>query len=205
VAAAAEHPMPPDLRDRDLSTVLAEARRLGDEMARAFGSLSAQQVNWKPSEAEWSIGQCFDHLVVSNRGFFPIVEAVLQGRRHPRLWERVPLLPRIFGRLLIATLRPDSGRKVEARPAFRPSRSEIDPGIVTRFLEQHDRLLGLMDASGRLDLDRIVVTSPVSRLVTYSLMDAYRVIVVHEQNHLLQARRVRESPGFPGPAAHLPA
>ena len=29
-------------------------------------------------------------------------------------------------------------------------------------------------------------------------MDAYRIIVVHEQNHFVQATRVMESPGFPG-------
>ena len=198
-------PVTPYLPHGDLAAGRADARRLADERARAFGSLSPRQVNWKPREAEWGIGQCVDHLILSNRGFVPVIESILQGRRRPRLWERVPWLPRLFGRLLIATLRPDSGRAVTARPAFRPSRSEIDPGIVARFLEQHDRLLRLMEASGRLDLDRIVVTSPVSRLVTYSLMDAYRVIVVHEQNHLAQARRVMTSPGFPGPAAHLPA
>ncbi len=38
----------------------------------------------------------------------------------------------------------------------------------------------------------------MSRLVTYSLMDAYRIIVVHEQNHFVQAKRVMEWPGFPG-------
>ena len=42
-----------------------------------------------------------------------------------------------------------------------------------------------------------VVTSPVLRFVTYSLMDAYRIIVVHEQNHFVQTTRVMESPGFP--------
>jgi len=37
----------------------------------------------------------------------------------------------------------------------------------------------------------------VSRLITYSLMDAFRIVVVHEQNHFVQASRVLEMPGFP--------
>jgi hypothetical protein len=36
----------------------------------------------------------------------------------------------------------------------------------------------------------------VLRFVTYSLMDAYRIIVVHEQNHFVQTTRVMESQGF---------
>jgi hypothetical protein len=186
-----------NLQDSDLSTVLAEGRPVAEETRRAFGSLSAQQINWTPRPGEWSIGQCFDHVIISNRPYVPIVEAILEGRRRPRAWERLPLLPRLFGKLIINTLRPDSGRKAKARPAFYPSTSHIPPGIIASFLEQQARLLRLMEMSPGLDLDGITITSPVMRLVTYSLMDAYRIIVVHEQNHFVQAMRVRESPGFP--------
>ena len=39
-----------DLQHSDLSTVLAEGRLVADETKRVFGQLSAEQVNWKPSE-----------------------------------------------------------------------------------------------------------------------------------------------------------
>ena len=41
------------------------------------------------------------------------------------------------------------------------------------------------------------VTSPVSRVITYSLLNAYRIVVVHEHLHLRQARAVAASAGFP--------
>jgi DinB superfamily len=187
-----------DLRDSDLPTVLAEASLIADETKRAFGRLSAEQVKWTPGKGEWSIGQCFDHLIISNRPYVWIFEEILAGRRRQRLWERMPLLPSLFGTLLINTLRPDSGRRAKARPAFYPSSSHIAPAIIATFLEQQERLLRLMEASRELDLDGIVITSPVLRFVTYSLMDACRIIVVHEQNHFVQATRVMESQGFPG-------
>jgi hypothetical protein len=46
-----------DLQDSDLPTVLAEGPLVADETQRLFGRLSGAQVNWKRSEAEWSIGQ----------------------------------------------------------------------------------------------------------------------------------------------------
>jgi hypothetical protein len=109
----------------------------------------------------------------------------------------VPLLPRLFGRLLLDTLRPDSGRRVKARLAFIPAPSGITSAIIATFLEQQERLRRLMEASRGLDLAGITITSPVLGVVTYSLMDAYRIIVAHEQNHVVQAERVTESPGFP--------
>jgi hypothetical protein len=187
-----------DLPDGDLPTVLAEASRVADETKRVFGRLSPGQVNWRPSAEEWSIGQCFDHLVVSERPFVPIFEEILAGRRRRRGWERVPVLPRLFGRLLVRTLRPDSGRKVRARPAVHPSRSAIDPAIIGTFLGQQERLRSLMEGIRAHDLEAIIITSPVLSLITYTLMDACRIIVAHEQNHVVQAKRVMESPGFPG-------
>jgi len=187
-----------DLQRSDLSTVLAEGRLVGDETRRAFGQLSADQINWKPSEAQWSIAQCFDHLVISNRPYVAIIEEIRAGKRRRGAWERVPLLPRLFGKVLIKTLRADSGRKLKARPAFYPASSRISAGIIASFVEQQRQLLQLMEATRGLDLDSITITSPVARFVTYSLMDAYRIIVVHEQNHFVQARRVMEAPGFPG-------
>jgi hypothetical protein len=70
--------------------------------------------------------------------------------------------------------------------------------IIATFLEQQGRLLRLMEASRELDLDGTTITSPVLRFVTYSLMDACRIIVAHEQNHFVQATRIMESSGFPG-------
>lgn len=56
----------------------------------------------------------------------------------------------------------------------------------------------VMEATRELDLHGITITSPVVRLITYSLMDAYRIIVVHEQNHFVQARRAMKLLASPG-------
>ena len=72
--AAPQTKMIYDLQDADLSVVLTQGRLVAEEAKRTFGPLSAEQINWKPGEAEWSIGQCFDHLIISNRPYFTIIE-----------------------------------------------------------------------------------------------------------------------------------
>ena len=186
-----------DLRKADLSAVVAEARLVADETRRIFGQLSPAQINWKPGQREWSVGQCFDHLMIANRPYFPIIEEIRRGRKRPRLRERLPLLPGLFGKMIIKTLQPDSGRKMKARPQFLPSSTAIDPRVIHAFLDQQVRLVKELEETRGLDLERITITSPILSLITYSLMDAYRIIVVHEQNHFAQARRVLEAPGFP--------
>ena len=48
-----------------------------------------------------------------------------------------------------------------------------------------------------VDAGKIIITFPVVRIITCSFLDACRVIVAHEQRHILQARRVAQLPQFP--------
>ena len=48
-----------------------------------------------------------------------------------------------------------------------------------------------------LDYNKTRVRSPVTALLRYSLADAFVVIVVHSQRHLLQVRRVSQLSEFP--------
>lgn len=183
--------------NEQLDTVMQDARTIAADARSSFGSLSAAQLNWKPSAERWSIAQCFDHLITSNKGFFPVVESVLKGTKKTRFLERLPILPGLAGKLMIKSLDPASTRKFKAPKNFEPAQSNISAGIIDDFVAQQDKIIEGMKATSHLDLKRIVVTSPAVAFVTYSLMDAYRIIVVHEQRHFQQARRVAQEPAFP--------
>jgi hypothetical protein len=58
-------------------------------------------------------------------------------------------------------------------------------------------LIRLMKATTELPVERIIITSVVSPVVTYSLLDAYRILIAHERRHLQQAERVMRAQGFP--------
>lgn len=178
----------------DLTT---QAQTIARDVQTAFGSLTSLQLNWKPYPEKWSIGQCLDHLIITNRPFFPIIEQILRGERKNTWWERLPLLPGFFGKMLIKALDPTSTRKIKAPAIFQPSNSSIDTEIVSSFLATQQRLTELMQAIARLELAQIIISSPASKLVTYSLLDAYRIIIVHERRHLVQAQQVRASITFP--------
>jgi len=66
-----------------------------------------------------------------------------------------------------------------------------------RFIDQQNQVIRYMKSTEDLDAEKIIISSPVTNLVTYSLMDAYRIIITHEKRHLLQAKRVSETDGFP--------
>ena len=107
------------------------------------------------------------------------------------------MLPGLAGKLLIKSLDPASTRKLKAPKKFEPAQSDISGSVINDFVDQQDKIVEKMKATEHLDLEKIVITSPVAAAITYSLMDAYRIIVVHEQRHFQQAKRVTEESGFP--------
>jgi hypothetical protein len=181
----------------ELDRLVNEAGTIAGDVRASFGKMSAEQLNWKPSAGRWSVAQCLDHLLTSNQGYLPIIERVRSGQRKTRFLERLPVLPGLAGKLLIKSLDPASTRKLKAPKKFEPAQSNISPGVIDDFVAQQGKVIEGMKSTSHLDPEKIVITSPALSFVAYSLMDAYRVIVVHEQRHLQQAKRVVAEPGFP--------
>jgi hypothetical protein len=183
--------------DQQLSGLISAANAITDETLSDFGKLTAHQLNWKPSTDQWSVAQCFDHLVTANQTYFPLFDEVLSGEKKNTVWQGLPWLPAFWGKMVIKTVAPQTTRKRKAPTIFRPSSSNIDDDIIRRFVDQQNQIIRYMQGTEDLDLEKIKISSPVSRLIAYSLMDAYTIIITHEKRHVLQARRVTEMNGFP--------
>lgn len=181
----------------ELGGMLDELRAIGEDARKVFGRLSPAQLNWKPSAEQWSVGQCFDHLIKTNRCFFPDMERVASGAYRSSLWGRVSPLSGFFGRLILKALDPEKGRKTKAPRVFEPASSDVAEDVIEQFAGHQEELSGRMRATAGADLRGLKVTSPVSPVATYSLLDAYRIVVAHERKHFEQARRVTRAEGFP--------
>ena len=179
-----------------LPALITEANNIAAETKSTFGRLTPTQLNWKPSAERWSVAQCFEHLLTTNKGYFPPIEGVIAGIK-PTFWQRMPLLPGLAGKLLIKSLDPKSTRKIKAPKKFQPAQSDISASVLDDFVDLQAKIVDKMRSTEHLDLEKIIITSPFASAITYSMMDAYRVIVVHERRHFEQARRVTEEAAFP--------
>lgn len=189
--------MTTDYTKLSLADVGAEFSAIARETQSVFGTLNEQQLNWRPDATSWSVAQCFDHLLNANREMLQAIDAAMDGSRPPTLWQRLPVLPRIFGSMLIKSQMPEAKRKFTAPRQAVPASSAIDPLITERFVaHQHEAAARVQSLGGR-DVARIIMTSPFVSFITYSVLDGCRIIVTHERRHFEQARRVTRQPGFP--------
>jgi|SRR5215471_6574292 len=185
------------IQTKTLSGLLSEANTISNETRAEFANLTGLQLNWKPNPDQWSIAQCFDHLVIANAAYFPTLENVLSGEKKNTFWEKLPFLPSLWGRLVIKAVAPETASKRKNPKIFDPSSSNVDDDIINRFIRQQNDIVRYMKTTENMDIEKITISSPVSNLITYSLLDAYRIIVTHEKRHFLQSLRVLEMKGFP--------
>ena len=181
----------------ELQSLVSQAGSIAQDAQKVFGGLTKEQLNWKPGPERWSVAQCFDHLITTNNGYLPIMDSVVKGQKQSSIWQKLPFFPRLWGKMLIKSLDPSQTRKMKAPKKFQPAQSDVSGSIINDFVAQQQQLIEKMKSTANLDLERIVITSPAASLITYSLMDAYRIIVVHERRHFQQAKRVTEESGFP--------
>src|SRR6185295_9429677 len=145
----------------DLRAVIDAANNVANEARSTFGHLTPSQLNWKPSAERWSVAQCFDHLLTSNKGYLPIIDNVLAGYRRT-FWQSIPVLPGLMGKLLVKSMDPASTRKVKAPKRFQPAQSEISASVINDFVAQQKQIVDKMKSTEHLDLEKIVITSPVA-------------------------------------------
>jgi hypothetical protein len=188
-----------------VSELITMQEEVSRDTREIFAHLISEQLNWKPSAEEWSVGQCFDHLINTNTPYFPELENIIRGAKTNTVWQKLPFFPGFFGRFVINAANPENAKKVKAPSVFRPSSSNIDAKVMSRFIESQHRLVELMKATEKLPVADIIITSPVAAIVAYSLLDAYTIMALHNRRHFNQAKRVMESQEFPGAVAKSPA
>ena len=186
-----------DYQTLTLPQIFGEAEAIVSDARTLFDHLNERQLNWKPDGDSWSVAQCLEHLISTNREFFSVFDRILKGDYRKTLLHRMPVLPSVFGRMMVKALSPNSHQKFKAPGAVRPSSSSIDLQIVGRFITQQRETLAKMRSLEKNDPAKTIITSPFASVLVYSLLDAFRIIVAHERRHFAQAQRVMETDGFP--------
>ena len=176
--------------DQEVEEIVADTRE-------TFGSLSEEQLNWKPAADSWSVGQCFDHLIKSNEAFDGEFERLSSGDRKQSFWENYSPLTSFFGNFLLKAVKNDKKKFKAPSEAIVPP-SDIPAGIIDRFVDQQHDIREKVKSIENLDFEKITVTSPFFKIMTYRLDKALEIGIEHEKRHIRQAKRVMESARFPG-------
>jgi hypothetical protein len=161
-----------------------------DKRATALaGTLTSEQLNWSPSQTEWSVGQCLDHLCLATEVYLPPLSTALEARP-------TGVVPEITSGWLGGWF---IRNYIEPSPATRRSRApskivpavQIEPSVLDRFLRDNQTLREFVLRAAKYNVNRIRFRNPFVPVLYFTVGTGLEVLVRHQDRHLLQAERVR--------------
>jgi DinB family protein len=168
------------------------------DSADLIGGISEAQFNWRAAPGRWSIAQCLDHLNVTGAIYIPVLEGAITKGRALGLMGRGPFRHTRFGRWWINSIEPPVKLKVKAPRRFLPSPDLHFEKVTQTFIDLQERFIVLLTEANGLDLARIKVHSPATKLIRLTLGQGFALTTAHERRHLWQARQAQCDPNFPG-------
>lgn len=171
-----------------VESLWSELQSVRTEILNEIVGLSQAQLDWRPSEQDWSIGQIIHHLTLAE---------VSTGKLTSKLLKEAgaSLAPFPAG---LTAFRP--------LPSWPPGPAEAPPAVRPESAHQRDELIGTFKATrerSRQSIERLSSGDPRAltwshpRLGTLDLAQWWMLQAHHDGDHLRQLRAVKANPGFP--------
>ena len=183
---------------RELEAYQQQFQEAGEQAKGLTEGLNESQFTWRPGLREWSIQECLAHLVMVGQHVIKLLETSIREARARGLTGNPPFRYGWIERTIVRQTEPSTRRRFSAPKRFQPLHGQPVTAILPTFLHVQGQFVRLAQQAEGLDLARVKVATPITRLLKFSLGTTFAQQAAHERRHLEQARRVRQNPGFPG-------
>lgn len=175
---------------------LCESLNANDEAAKKLvAGLNEEQLNWRPAPGSWSVGQCLEHLCITNEAYLPAIVEALREKADAPVQQ---IVPGAFGGWFLRNfIEPSAkGKRAPAPPKIRPT-ARVGLSVLERFLSGNQSCRETILSARNKDVNRIRFWNPLIKGIRFTVGTGLEIIAGHERRHLLQAERVRNSLDFP--------
>lgn len=170
---------------------LIEKTRIIINDAEKFSLLSLKILNWRTGQTSWSILECFEHLNLYGDFYLPEIKKRIESSKTiPNKNFKSGILGNYFAKSMLPK---DKLNKMKTFKDKNPLGSELDKTTITRFISQQDQMLNLLVKSREIDLNKTKTTTSISNLIKLKIGDTFRVLVYHNERHLVQANKILDS------------
>jgi hypothetical protein len=162
-----------------------------------FKSLSEDQINWKPANDSWSIAECVDHLIVTNKLYLDEIEKQFAEKQLKTDYSKKEVKHKWLSKFIIKAVDPANIKKAKTFPVFMPLMSKYKKDVFDYFYEVQNSLINLVSSAKDIDLNKYVMSSPAAKIIKENFCDVLEIIRLHDRRHFNQAERLINHPNFP--------
>ncbi len=173
------------IKSEYLISDLFERTRQNLNDAEKLHQQSADVLNWKNEPKRWSALECIEHLNLYGDFYLPEIEKRINQSRHTaEEYFNSGMLGNYFAKSMLPKERLN---KMKTFKDKNPIGSKLDLSTIDRFIQQQHKTLELLDASRKVSLSKTKSSISISSFIKLRLGDAFRVVIYHNQRHLVQA------------------
>lgn len=160
------------------------------EALNDFRELSLDELNHRNTPSSWSILECLEHLNLYGDFYLPEIESRISNA--PKSTNE-QFKSGWLGNYFAISMLPQENGKVNKMKTFKsmnPIHKQLTTNVIDRFAAQQDKLLELLEKAKEVDLTKVRTSISISKWIKLRLGDTFRVVIYHNQRHLLQASNV---------------
>ena len=174
--------------------LIAEFDAADQKAEQLLTGLSPDQLNWQPGPDAWSVGQCLEHLCLTNEVYLPAISTSLAGKTTSAAQE---ITPGWLSRWFINNYIEPSPRSKHARaPSKIVPGAQVEPSVLGRFLRSNQAAREFVRHAADYDVNHIRFRNPFVPILRFTVGTGLEIVSRHEHRHLLQAERARRSSLF---------
>ena len=152
-----------------------------------INSHTETELQAKPGPGAWNALECIEHLNRYGRYYLPEFRQRIAGARY-----------RNKSMFKSRSLRSYSANSMLPKPGFKsiktftnmnPADSRLSPSVIEEFSYQLKEMIELLNLARSVDLGRVRTSISISKLIKLKLGDTFRVVIYHNERHLVQAKR----------------
>jgi len=181
-----------DIPDDKIKSLVIEINQNTDSFKREFSGCSPEQLLYKPSEETWSIAQNMQHLIEVNNSYFPIFSKLLSRTYQPPWSGNFSFIYKLLGNIILKSVDEDRKKKIKTFPLWLPDKKPIPVDILDKFESHQAELIEWVIKLAPFFGKQTVINSPANRIISYTLDDAMKILIMHEKRHMNQAVEVKQ-------------
>ncbi len=188
------------MQTKQLRTSLKEGfAKQRQRILDTFTGLGPEELNWRPDEKTWSVGECLHHMWITNDKYLANLDKVIRDSRHKEAADQ-EYSSSWFGARFIEMVGPTGGKNTPVPKALMPENGKTPRDIVQRLADQMEGFNEFLSESEGTDLRKTKMKSPITKVLSLPLGDVFIALQGHNERHLNQAGKLMRSGGFPGGA-----
>lgn len=182
----------PELKTaEDKAFLLDYFKETSDNLLKSLKGLTRAQLQFKPAADRWSVGQCVEHIVLTEEMLLGMVDKLMQEPANPERKDEVKAADQDIIDGMV-----DRSQTAQASDELQPEGTySSESAAVKAFTERRAKTIEYIENASVEDLRNHVTDSP------FGAVDAYQFLLfisAHAARHTAQLEEVKADPGFPG-------